>query len=82
MGKVWRDNWDLQKPTDVVLLAEQGPEDGVVYGAALFLQEGIEESPVRLTTQDGEVLMLDIPPEHRKEAAMLTDIELTATEER
>lgn len=62
----------------VVVLAEQGPQDGVIYDAALYLF-GETPSPVTLLDPEGEPVTL-ILPEPNDGPSMVHQLDLEVAE--
>ena len=75
---IWRDTWEPGVMPQVVVLAEQGPQGGVIYDAALYLF-GETPSPVTLLDPGGEPLTL-ILPEPNDGPSMVHQLDLEVAE--
>lgn len=75
---IWRDTWASGVMPQVVVLAEQEPQGGVLYDAALYLF-GPTASPVTVYDPDGQPLTL-LLPEPNDGPSMIHQLDLEVAE--
>lgn len=77
-GKVWRDVWN--GTAQACVLSDSDPASGWLSEAMLNLR-GPTGDTVRLSNSAGRVILLEIPEEHRSEAALIFDVDLRVQSE-
>lgn len=73
---VWRDVWDGM-PT-LLIVAEEDAQDGVIRDPVLFLFD-VPESPVTVTTDQGEQVQVHLPPHCLGQTGIAASLDLSIT---
>lgn len=71
---IWRDDWD--GTPNVVILAEEGAQDGVIEDAVLFLLQDTP-GPVTVTDAAGQRLTVHLPDDLPEGSGMIPGLDLT-----
>lgn len=71
---IWRDDWD--GTPNVVILAEEDAQDGVIEDPVLFLLQGIT-GPVTVTDAEGNRLRVHLPDPPPGDSGMYPTPDLT-----
>lgn len=71
---IWRDVWDGMP--QVIILAEDDAQHGSIEDAVLFLF-AVDTSPVPVTTEDGQRLLVHIPQQLLGDTGLSSGLDLT-----
>ena len=76
---IWRDTWT--DTPEVVILAEQDAQDGVIRDAVLMLRETVTADRLSVSDAAGHELSVHLPPTYQRAEPLIVGIGIDLTVE-